>query len=252
MKLPVFKLLALAATNIVRIGATCLAVFGLQFASAQTPANPPLPPDLPAPAQTNVQRHGEQMDAGYVDQWLGMLQKRSPEEFNRMTQLRKDNPEEFRRQMREKIHGFWARSGGLNERPAIGRLIKSLSDSDRDWLLRRLGEGANMGDGHGPGNGRDGRADWAELGKEERDIRTLADKIRASGDAAERTRMTGDLRTMVAAFQDKREQLRVEQLAAMEKKLQELRTQVEERKTGRDKLIEQWMKELLDKNGHRP
>lgn len=181
-------------------------------ATAQPPPEdsgfpPPEPGGEPPPIQRLMQHWKE----------------RNPEEFERMKALREQDPAAFRRELQRKL-------AEARETHSQGRR-----------LMNEMGMRGGPG---GPGDDREPMS--PEMRAAELQIRQLAEAWRKATAPEEKERLTAELKVALSKAFDQREQMRAQRLADMEKKLNELRTVMDERRSRRDAIIEKRLQELTD------
>ena len=227
---------------------------GIIFA-ARSPAQPDatnVPPAQPTngvPAGTEHARFhrkdGMPMDGAFLDQWLGMLKQRNPEEFEQMKKLRDENPDEFHRKLRQKLQDL--RLGGLRDHPQVAEAFKNLSPEDREWVTQRLQQPT------GPGNGNDqhggGFAGWKRPSPEftaaEQKARDLAKKYREAKTDDEKAAAKKDLRATVSNLFDLREKDRAADIKQIEDHLAKIKKQLDDHQAKRTDIIDGRLKDII-------
>lgn len=147
-------------------------------------------------------------------------QKQNPEEFERMKKLREEDPQAFREELHRKLQEARKERGGRRMDGEFGR------------------PGAGPGGDFDPGN--------PQMKIAEDKIRDLAQAWRSAATDEEKQQVKADLVSALNQAFDLREQVRRERLAQMEKKLAELRSNIEQRSAQRQAIIDKRLGELTE------
>lgn len=148
--------------------------------------------------------------------------KKNPEEFERMQKLREEDPEAFRAELTRKLQE--------------ARLERGLH-GERDG-----GMGSRL---MGPPGG-DFEAMPPEVRAADDKVRELARTWRQTSDEAQRQTLRNEMQKTLGEAFDRREQVRRDRLAQMEKKITELRSTLEQRTQKRDEIIQKRLQELTE------
>jgi len=199
-------------------------------------------------------KEGPQQEGQYVDQWLEMLKKRNPEEFEKMRKLREENPEEFRQILHQRLQDMRLRGGELKDHPRVLDALKNLPPEDREWVLQRLQQ-PNFGGG--PGRDRGGVSDFKhvsspEIARGEETARALVKKYQEAPNDSARASAKEELRVSLSGLFDLREKTRSDQLRQIEEKFSKIRNHLNERMANREAIIDAHLEELLTGESKRP
>ena len=149
--------------------------------------------------------------------------EKDPAEFERMQRLREEDPEAFRAELHKKLEAL-----------------------RRDKGMGGRGEGERKFPGGGPGGDFD-PGDPA-LKASETKIHDLAEAWRKANGDEEKAQARAKLQSALGEAFDRRENVRRERLAQMEKKISELRSTLEQRQAQRETIIEKRLEELTSGN----
>lgn len=219
-----------------------LAIFATVRAQAQPePVDQRAPEELPPPEMMEappVRPQEGLQPPPPVQRFFEILKEKNPEEFERLKQLRKDDPEAFRKELTDRLR----------------------TELERRGLYGEAGDGGPFRQGKGfkgePG-GRHFHADgdvegWAvqspELEQLEVKTRQLAHAIRDSNSPEEQAKLREELKGELTKEFDLREQMRKDRLAQMEKRVEKIKTIMEQRQAQRDAIIQRRMEELTEQD----
>ena len=145
--------------------------------------------------------------------------------------------DEFQKRMKEGMpHAYFFDRDGAGENTFF------LEDN-----LRGLRDGlAVFGDGNGFAWHMDGSMkERAEISKMDMESRRLAMRVRQAEDDAERAELEQELQTLLEDIFERKQALRDEQIAALQKQIDEVAAARQERQQNRQQIIERRLKELL-------
>lgn len=153
-----------------------------------------------------VRRPG--VDPRAVDRWLAWVRERRPAEYERLTRLRAERPAEFEAEAARRL-GEWARVAG-----------------DRE--------------GAGPGPAGEQRMQQYTAR-----IESLARAYREAS-AEQRSLLRQELQQLVTIAFDLQEAERRERLGRLEREVQRLKRELEQRRAAREQMIERKVREILE------
>jgi len=148
-----------------------------------------------------------------VERWLAWLRERRPAEYERLVRLRAENPAEFEAEMKRRL-GEWVR--GAAEREAAGH--EAAERRMQQYLAR---------------------------------IQNLARAYREAP-AERREEFREELRQVVTIAFDLQEAERRERVVRLEREVQRLKRELEQRRAAREQMIERKVREILEAEAAAP
>lgn len=175
-------------------------------------------------------------------QWFfDNLKETDPQEYDRLLNLRDNDPEAYRRALRERLRDARERRGMRdgNATPGAGPRHPGRQDG-ADWSRQgRHGQGDMRMDDRRPPN--------PEIEKAEAAVRELARKLRNAESAEEQARLRDELKVAIGKGFDLHQQARKERLEEMEKRVEHIKSILDERTAKRDEIIQARLDEITAK-----
>ncbi len=178
-----------------------------------------------------------------VERWLEKLKHENPAEYERMRRLRDENLPAFREEMRNKFKNELLMRL-QREHPALYESLMNGPEHDREWLLDRLLRPNPQGNVQ-PKNDLGGpRAPPPDENEEK--VRQLAQNYRAATDPAEKDKIRAEIRSELNKSFDLRMQHRQAEVEGFEKRIAEMRTNLDARNANRKAIVDRRLKELTE------
>ena len=174
-----------------------------------------------------------------VDKWLEHLRDRNPDEYARLNELRLKDPEKFHAEMYRKLQRQQAMEV-LEKNPRFKQLFGELPGEERDRITELISQPVMK-----KGPGKHGKPN-PEIEKMEAETQELSLAYRKTQDNAERQKIRADIQTKLEILFDLRQKDREQMIAHMEKRMADLRKNLDEKTARRDELIGRRLKELTE------
>ena len=170
----------------------------------------------------------------YLERMMSELERRNPEEFKRLKQLRELDPQAFRAELRKKLQE-----------------MRRNQQKHGDMDPRDLNAPGGMRPGERSDVGCPRMSDDPQRKAREEDmgaVRTAVQKYRQSTDSAEKKNIEEDLRARIVRMVEQRHQERTRRIEQFEQELKRMKADLERMKSEKNEIIEGHLKEILE--GH--
>ena len=173
-----------------------------------------------------------------VDLWLNHLRVRDPDEYARLTELRMKDPDKFHAEMHKKLQHQQSLEV-LDKNPRFKQMFDQLPEEERTRITELISQPVMR-----KGPGKHGKPD-PEIEKLEAETGELACLYQEAPDAAEKQKIKDTIRSKLETLFDLRQKDREQMIARMEKKMADLRKNLDEKKGRREEIIDRRLKDLI-------
>ena len=172
-----------------------------------------------------------------VDLWLKHLRDRNPDEYARLTELRMKDPEKFHAEMHKKLQRQQVLEV-FETNPRFKQVFGELPEEEQNRITELISQPVMK-----KGPGKHGRPN-PEIEKMEAETGELARMYQEAPDAVEKQKIKDTIRSKLEALFDLRQKDREQMIARMEKKMADLRRNLDEKKGRREEIIDRRLKDL--------
>lgn len=172
-----------------------------------------------------------------IDLWLNNLRVRDPDEYARLTELRMKDPDKFHAEMYKKLRHQQTLEV-LDKNPRFKQVFDQLPEEERTRITELISQPVMK-----KGPGKHGRPN-PEIEKMEAETGELARMYQEAPDAVEKQKIKDTIRSKLEALFDLRQKDREQMIARMEKKMADLRRNLDEKKGRREEIIDRRLKDL--------
>ncbi len=177
----------------------------------------------------------------HVQRYFEILKEKDPAEYERLTALRETDPDAFRTALMERLRKRWEQREWDSDRKG----------GEHPWRKRDARGPQTAGIFFRPEHGySDGAQPTPELETLEIKIADLARSVRDAATDSEKAQLQQELTAEIGNAFDLRQRMRQERLAQMEKRVEHIKTILQDRQSKRDSIIQNRLNELLNAPSH--